>query len=253
MLIRRVTPRIDNVRGDGARTSPRVASLRQRQQFPRTQAEALAWSGVTWDYGIGDFTAAGATALWGGVGLPNVTATVTAVGTPFPGQKAGETDDVGGRWRAVNNTVFQLGSNPFAILTILEIVAVSDAGDRLFGKFGGGVGWQVQPTVLGNLIANANDGTTSASATLTSDHRGIGAFPLFMRGIPGGLLTLRSTLGVATVAMGSLTLDNIGIFAYPAWNGFSPLVRVYNYLTSIGANALGIDDAAMFDQIWKGP
>jgi hypothetical protein len=224
----------------------------QWQQFPKTQAEALAWSGVTWDYGIGEFKPSGATALWGGVGLPNVIATVTDVATPFAGIRAGRTDDAAGRWNTGSTSALDAGADPIAFMMILAIDNIDNSGDRVLGKFSV-AGYQIIPgSTNGFLTVNAI-GTVNIQATVSVDHRGIGFFPIVGLIYPGNKVEVRTPLGSASVADTGLTsLANPGVFTVGGWNGLSPLMRVISYFQSVGTNALGIDTAALIARIWRG-
>ena len=225
-----------------------------RQFFPRTQAEALAWSGVTWDYGYGDFTPSGASNLWGGLSDFVTTGAMAAIGTPFPNvTSAVAHDGTSERWQAPNATDLEPGASEFAVLAVQDWQTNNSWSNRGFGKYSG-YGWSTVPRKSdGSISTYFSDGTHTAQAYIYENHVGIGPFPIFLHFKPDDAVTIVTPLGSASAATTAFTtLDSGAAFRMNGWNSFTPRCVPYLYLMSIGANAAGIDGPTLINRAWRG-
>ena len=228
-----------------------------RQFFPRTQAEALAWSGVTWDYGFGGFDVSGSSSLWGGLGDMVVSgAAPSPAGSRFPGMSTAESP-LGGssRWVCPANSDLDAGASEFALIAILDVVEYN-TGQRIMNKmsYGPSLGWQLLSgtTLQINMV---DDLGQFFAATINASHVGIGPFPVFVHWAPGGTLDVATHRGSASVSAagmgnpGNLTQP----FRLPGTGNSTPRQRPYFIAASVGANAAGIDGANLINRIWRGP
>ena len=258
MLIRRVTPRIDNVRGDGARAATRVASIRQRQQFPRTQAEALAWSGVTftsiYDFGVASSPLVD---LVSGNNLVEAVTPNYSQVTPFAGKHGVKFD--GGTGDRLGADVFDLDANTSALFVGIARSNGLPASDydilgrrQVASPFNGYI---MQMRADGRLFAAATDGPSSVFVQVTGDHSDQWLAFALQIDRAGALLKLATSRGTnasaSIAAIGSLT--NLNTFGTGAARGVAAPMTMAWLGVALGANAEGHDLQLLIDQIWRGP
>jgi hypothetical protein len=228
------------------------------QQFPRTQAEGVAWAGVTFDHGyLFDAPSGNAIDLFGAVDLAANGTMERAVGTPWAGRLGSRwAENAASRFQGQAGSVFDLDdATSIAIVTVHAQLHASTTVRQVVGKSGVATAPGYRAEISSSPLAQLriHDGTTQAISIVNGDHRGV---PMTMAHVidrDAAEVQEHTLLGSASASISAIgSLSNAAIFRLGGFSGaFAAAATSVAMYIALSANAEGKDWAAVLRRIWR--